>query len=72
MLATPDSYVENLRPELYTDLQSPLSADLKALYRWKNGQINTNYEAFVNNSTFFPLEEALDSLKVLLSGFKHN
>ncbi|WP_343555663.1 hypothetical protein [Sphingobacterium sp.] len=46
--------------------------DLKALHRWKNEQINTNYEAFVNNSTFFLLEEALDSLKVLLSGFKHN
>ncbi|MGJ1234743.1 MULTISPECIES: hypothetical protein [Sphingobacterium] len=26
-LATLDSYIQNLRPELYTDLQSPLSAD---------------------------------------------
>ncbi|WP_343555665.1 hypothetical protein [Sphingobacterium sp.] len=27
MLATSDSYIENLRPEQYTDLQSPLSAE---------------------------------------------
>ena len=80
-LATLDSYIQNLRPELYTDLQSPLSAedfraleqkydieiphDLKALYRWKNGQRNTSYEAFVNNSTFIPLEEALDTAQEL-------
>ncbi len=32
MLATSDSYIENLRPEQYTDLQSPLSAkDLESL-----------------------------------------
>ena len=31
-LATLDSYIQNLRPELYTDLQSPLSAeDFRAL-----------------------------------------
>jgi len=76
-LATLDSYIQNLRPELYIDLQSSLSAEefraleqqydmeipqnLKALYRWKNGQRNTSYEAFVNNSTFIPLEEELDT-----------
>jgi len=80
-LATLESYIQKLRPELYTDLQSPLSAeefraleqkydieiphDLKALYRWKNGQRNTSYEAFVNNSTFIPLEEALQTAQEL-------
>ena len=76
-LATLDSYIQNLRPELYIDLQSSLSAEefrdleqqydmeipqnLKALYRWKNGQRTTSYEVFVNNSTFIPLGEALDT-----------
>jgi len=80
-LATLDSYIQNLRPELYIDLQSSLSAEefrdleqqydmeipqnLKALYRWKNGQRTTSYEVFVNNSTFIPLGEALDTAQEL-------
>lgn len=38
-----------------------LPEDLKDLYQWHNGQRDDNYEAFVNNCTFVPLEHALDT-----------
>jgi cell wall assembly regulator SMI1 len=80
-LATLDNYIQNLRPELYSNLQAALSPegidvleqkynitlpdDLKTFYCWKNGQDDSSYEAFVNNSTFIPLEEALDTAREL-------
>lgn len=69
--------VSFLRPEFYKSLKEPLSdnniealekkynvilpEDLKELYKWKNGQDDTVYESFVNNSTFISLDEALDT-----------
>lgn len=63
------------RPEFYASLQPPLHDnaialleekykveilnDLRALYQWKNGQAADCFDAFVNNSMFIPLEEAL-------------
>lgn len=38
-----------------------LPEDLKQLYQWKNGQSEDSYEAFVNNSMFIPLKEALST-----------
>jgi cell wall assembly regulator SMI1 len=38
-----------------------LPADIKSLYQWKNGQQEDCYEAFVNNSMFLPLKNALES-----------
>lgn len=70
-----DNYLREKRPEYYSMLQSPLTekeiseleskykinlpSDLKELYLWKNGQNQENYEAFVNNSMFEPLEDVL-------------
>jgi cell wall assembly regulator SMI1 len=72
-----DSHIATLRPEFYASLQPPLNdnainileekynikipSDLRALYKWKNGQGDHCYEAFVNNSTFIPLDQALDT-----------
>lgn len=80
-LTTLDQYLSQLRPEFYTSLNAPLTedaiaalgkrygitlpADIKALYQWKNGQRDDSYEAFVNNSTFLPLEEALEITREL-------
>jgi cell wall assembly regulator SMI1 len=66
-----------LRPEFYTNLQQSLSdseidsleekykikipIDLRSLYKWKNGQDEDCYDAFVNNSMFIPLEQALET-----------
>jgi cell wall assembly regulator SMI1 len=71
-----DSHLQQFRPELYSHLNAPLEdhnilnlekqygiqipEDLRMLYQWKNGQESSCYEAFINNSTFIPLEEALD------------
>ncbi|MFD1604597.1 SMI1/KNR4 family protein [Flavobacterium artemisiae] len=71
-----DQNLSSLRPEFYKTLQEPLNnadiealekkynvilpEDLKALYKWKNGQEANNFESFVNNSMFIPLDEALD------------
>jgi cell wall assembly regulator SMI1 len=76
-----DSQLASLRPDYYVQLNPPLSMadiqaletsysvllpdDLKALYRWKNGQKSNCYQSFVNNSTFIPLEEALHTAKEL-------
>lgn len=71
-----NSHIQKLRPEFYSNLNAPLDdhdiqslerkyniqipEDLKTLYLWKNGQESGCYEAFVNNSMFIPLEEALE------------
>ncbi|NML39530.1 SMI1/KNR4 family protein [Chitinophaga sp. G-6-1-13] len=78
-LTTLDQYLSQLRPELYTHLNAPLTEeaiaalektyaitlpeDLKALYQWKNGQRDDCYETFINNSGFLPLQEALEVAK---------
>lgn len=78
-----DIHLKRLRPEYYSNLNEPLKMkeiqnleerfnvklpiDLKTLYKWKNGQKDRCYEAFVNNSMFLPLEEALDSATELAS-----
>jgi cell wall assembly regulator SMI1 len=72
-----DEQLKTLRPEYYAQLQPGLSneqiqalqekhnitlpEDLIELYKWKNGQQNDCYEAFVNNSMFIPLESALET-----------
>lgn len=69
-----DNHLREKRPEYYAALQPPLTGeeiaalekkyditlpeDVKQLYKWKNGQ-GDSYEAFVNNSMFVPLEQAL-------------
>ncbi|WP_177765606.1 SMI1/KNR4 family protein [Flavobacterium sp. I3-2] len=63
------------RPEYYSELNAPLNdsqlnkleeyykivipKDLRTLYKWKNGQNSNCHKAFVNNSCFIPLEQAL-------------
>lgn len=70
-----DHYIKTTRPQFYVELNDPLSEnqikeledtfniqlppDMKMLYSWKNGQKDTCFESFVNNSTFTPLAEAL-------------
>lgn len=70
-----DENLSTLRPEFYASLQQPLAdieinsleekhkmqipSDLRAFYKWKNGQVDNCYESFVNNSMFIPLEQAL-------------
>lgn len=72
-----DSYLKNLRPEFYSELNNPLTeneiqaleesynitlpADLRELYKWKDGQKCS--DSFVNNSMFMSLEAVLDSAK---------
>ncbi len=70
-----DKYLLTLRPKYYSKLDEPLGDsqldrseeyykieipnDLRTLYKWKNGQKVTCHEAFVNNSMFIPLHQAL-------------
>ncbi len=70
-----DTFLSTLRPEFYRELNEPLDnaqldkleeyyqieipKDLRTLYKWKNGQKANCYEAFVNNSMFIPLHQAL-------------
>lgn len=72
-----DHQLSALRPEYYQMLKEPLNirriyylqkkykvkvpADIKALYKWKNGQLEDCYDAFVNNAMFIPLSEALET-----------
>ena len=72
-----------MRPEFYSELNKPLNdsqldkleeyykikipEDLRKLYKWKNGQNPNCYEAFVNNSGFVPLNQALDTASELTS-----
>ena len=74
-----DINLRNLRPDFYLQLNPPLTdfelgqlevkyklvlpADLKLLYKWKNGQADSCCDSFVNNSVFIPLDTALDSAK---------
>lgn len=83
ILQTLDLHIQKSRPELYGYLNPPLNdddflrveiqintqipEDLKALYQWKNGQESGCYDAFVNNSMFIPLEEALEIAQELTS-----
>ncbi|AZA85220.1 benzoate transporter [Chryseobacterium lactis] len=78
-----DINLRNLRPEFYNRLKNSLNdekikklesryhiqipIDLKAFYQWKNGQESSCYDAFVNNSMFIPLDEALDTAQELTS-----
>lgn len=78
-----DVKIHKIRPEFYSNLGSSLSdeeikelekeynvqlpEDLKALYKWKNGQADGCYDAFVNNSMFIPLDQALDTAQELTS-----
>lgn len=64
-----------MRPVFYATLNEPLDEsqmdklqdyyemdlpqDLRTLYKWKNGQNPNCQEAFVNNSKFIPLHQAL-------------
>ena len=72
-----DKHLSTLRPEYYLSLKKPLDdneidsleekykikipSDLRILYKWKNGQDDNCYDAFVNNSTFIPLDQALET-----------
>jgi cell wall assembly regulator SMI1 len=72
-----EQQIKTSRPEYYKQLQPGLSNeqiqalqekhnitlpdDLTELYKWRNGQENNCYEAFVNNSMFIPLESALET-----------
>lgn len=72
-----DQQLSKLRPEYYKQLQPGLSddeiqalqqqfniilpEDLITLYKWRNGQADDCYEAFVNNSMFIPLASALET-----------
>lgn len=78
-----DNYLSLLRPDYYLELAPPLddsqldkleahykiklSEDLRTLYKWKNGQRADCYEAFVNNSMFIPLHQALYDASELTS-----
>lgn len=69
ILAKRATYFADLQPGIEEDAISALEAkygiqlpaDLQQLYSWHNGQLDSNYEAFVNNSTFLSLEHALDT-----------
>lgn len=70
-----DNYLSAKRPEFHQRLNDPLTdaqlnrledhygielpEDLRKLYRWKNGQKADFFDAFVNNSMFVPLNQAL-------------
>lgn len=76
------------RPEFYTKLNDPLDdsqldqleefykieipKDLRIVYKWKNGQKADCYEAFVNNSMFIPLHQALHDAAELTAMIGHD
>jgi cell wall assembly regulator SMI1 len=76
-LQTLSSLLQTKRPEYYNQLNAPLTdadidalekkyqvqipTNLRELYKWKNGQGDNCFEAFVNNSMFISLEEALET-----------
>ncbi len=78
-----DRYLSTARPAFYLQLNEPLDdsqldrleefykikipKDLRMVYQWKNGQKSDCYEAFVNNSCFIPLHQALDDASELTS-----
>ena len=77
IIQTLEDHLRTSRSEFYKHLNTPLSdarvtqlearyslnlpADVAALYSWKDGQEDDCYEAFVNNSTFLPLAQALET-----------
>ncbi|NLR81383.1 SMI1/KNR4 family protein [Chitinophaga eiseniae] len=77
-LALLEQYLEAQRPDLLADLNPALTpgdikaleqkyncvipAPVAALYQWRNGQSFKSFDAFVNNSTFVPLEDAMDTM----------
>ncbi|MGV3611407.1 MAG: SMI1/KNR4 family protein [Fluviicola sp.] len=83
-----NTLIAGRRAEFYADLQESLNdqqidslqekykiqlpQDLRELYKWKNGQDDSSYEAFVNNSTFIPLEEALEIAAEMTSMIGHD
>ena len=83
-----DTLLSSFRAEFHTDLREPLNdkqidileekyavklpPDLRELYQWKDGQDDSSYEAFVNNSTFIPLEEALEIAAEMTSMIGHD
>jgi cell wall assembly regulator SMI1 len=85
-LSALDKHLQTKRPEYYSTLNPPLtdlqigdlekkfdiqlSANVKLLYRWKNGQ--SEYKRFVNNCAFMPLESALESYEILTSMIGHD
>lgn len=82
-IARLDRHIATARPTYYAQLGAPLDdaaitaleahfgvvvpEDLKALYRWKNGQQHDCHASFVNNAEFLPLADALESAKELTS-----
>jgi cell wall assembly regulator SMI1 len=78
-----DKHISSLRANFYSQLQPPLTeaeienlenqykvklpADLKELYKWKNGQSENCTESFMNNSMFMPLEDSLFSADLCTS-----
>ena len=78
-----DRYLATLRPQYYLKLNEPLDdsqmdkledhykieipKNLRLLYKWKNGQDAKCFEAFVNNSMFTPLHQALYDASELTS-----
>lgn len=72
-----DHFIRTRRPDYYPSLNPTLHQlqlltlqdkyklvlpeDLVALYQWKNVQQSGVFDAFVNNSQFVPLAEALDT-----------
>ena len=73
--------LQTANPKFYSELTPPLNeteiqvleakfnvtlpADLKLLYKWKNGQNQNCYKSFVNNSMFLPLEDSLAAAQEL-------
>lgn len=80
-LKTLDKLLTELRPDYYAELNKGLGdfdmkameesfdiklpKDLRALYKWRNGQSTDNMESLVNNSMFIPLHEALETMQEL-------
>lgn len=74
-----DKQLAELRPDYYAELNKGLNdfdmnameasfdikipKDLRALYKWRNGQSEDNTEALVNNAMFLPLHEALELMQ---------
>jgi len=78
-----DNQLSVLRPDYYKTLNGPLNnseielleekykiqipSNLKKLYKWKNGQNQNCYEAFVNNAMFMSLEDVLEAAEEFTS-----
>jgi cell wall assembly regulator SMI1 len=85
-LSTLDKHLQTKRAEYYRQLNPPLTdqriqelekeykirlpANVKLLYKWKNGQ--SEYKRFVNNCAFTPLEDALENYAMLTEMIGHD